>query len=443
MTASKDMARSSSQHRPSVGAHSSSNSRTHSHSLSLGSVNPSRVNRRKSTSSTAASNVAAIAHAAIRGSGSPSFEPSNLSSKRGTLPKMGASKSAFQSPLGSLPNSSHPLTGANLTPTGFKDESAFADGSLLSSLPDGSKNNTKTQRRRASEGSRLVKGDGRRTASGELKCETCGKAYKHSSCLTKHLWEHTPEWAITSKLLISKHQQVQLLEAASVLVQMNHDGPTADQAISENSSASPAASASSDIHDDDDYSSIGTSPGPQTEDVPTRPVHHGVSKRGSSNSSLYSRSYQSVFSAGSVPTNGFSHARQWSGDDRPNTAATSVGSYRDDDDSADLAAAVGLLSCSQASNKPGSAMLPPGVPPVPPLPAKFAGQLAAVAPSTVTATPRAAMCDFRFPSYRKEVRDVEMDDDGESLVDDDYDTRRMERSRSDEHEEGIFGAMEE
>ena len=30
-------------------------------------------------------------------------------------------------------------------------------------------------------------------------------------------WEHTPEWQYTSKLLISKHQQVQLLEAASVL----------------------------------------------------------------------------------------------------------------------------------------------------------------------------------------------------------------------------------
>lgn len=55
----------------------------------------------------------------------------------------------------------------------------------------------------------------------ELKCEACGKGYKHITSLAKHLWEHTPEWNTTSKLLISKHQQVQLLEAASILVSIN------------------------------------------------------------------------------------------------------------------------------------------------------------------------------------------------------------------------------
>ena len=55
----------------------------------------------------------------------------------------------------------------------------------------------------------------------ELQCEACGKGYKHISSLAKHLWEHTPEWNVTKKLLISKHQQVQLLEAASILVGMN------------------------------------------------------------------------------------------------------------------------------------------------------------------------------------------------------------------------------
>lgn len=57
----------------------------------------------------------------------------------------------------------------------------------------------------------------------ELKCQACGKGYKHVSSLAKHLWEHTPEWNVTSKLLISKHQQVQLLEAASILVSMNDE----------------------------------------------------------------------------------------------------------------------------------------------------------------------------------------------------------------------------
>lgn len=51
----------------------------------------------------------------------------------------------------------------------------------------------------------------------ELKCESCGKGYKHITSLAKHLWEHTAEWQKTKKLLISKHQQAQLLEAASIL----------------------------------------------------------------------------------------------------------------------------------------------------------------------------------------------------------------------------------
>ena len=103
------------------------------------------------------------------------------------MPKVGASKAGIQSPPGSLPTNSNPLNGANFASPSFKEENALVEGSSLSSMPDGGKNNTKTQRRRASEGSRLVKGEGKRTASGELKCEKCGKGYKHSSCLTKHL----------------------------------------------------------------------------------------------------------------------------------------------------------------------------------------------------------------------------------------------------------------
>lgn len=74
----------------------------------------------------------------------------------------------------------------------------------------------------------------------ELKCEACGKGYKHISSLAKHLWEHTPEWNVTKKLLISKHQQVQLLEAASILVGMNE---TNEAVLNDENPLSPSVSA--------------------------------------------------------------------------------------------------------------------------------------------------------------------------------------------------------
>lgn len=45
---------------------------------------------------------------------------------------------------------------------------------------------TKNRNRRASEGSHLMRGEGKRVST-ELRCEQCGKGYKHSSCLTKHM----------------------------------------------------------------------------------------------------------------------------------------------------------------------------------------------------------------------------------------------------------------
>jgi len=121
--------------------------------------------------------------------------------------------------------------------------------------------------------------------------------------------EHTPEWAYTAKLLISKHQQVQLLEAASVLLAMN-EAPESSETSSPPESGS---SAHSDV-----VSSTETSPPPQE-----RPE----SKRFSSNSSVYSQSYQS-----SVFSNDKSgHYRQWSTD-----AGTSVMGDYGDEDQADL-----------------------------------------------------------------------------------------------------------
>ncbi|RUS35200.1 hypothetical protein BC938DRAFT_474275 [Jimgerdemannia flammicorona] len=55
----------------------------------------------------------------------------------------------------------------------------------------------------------------------QFRCDDCGKAYKHPNCLAKHRWEHSPMWGMASKFLLSKHQQVQLMEAAAILVGMD------------------------------------------------------------------------------------------------------------------------------------------------------------------------------------------------------------------------------
>lgn len=55
------------------------------------------------------------------------------------------------------------------------------------------------------------------------RCESCNKVYRHPSCLVKHRWEHTVYWKEASKFLMSKHQQVQLLEAAAILVNLDGD----------------------------------------------------------------------------------------------------------------------------------------------------------------------------------------------------------------------------
>ncbi|GFZ51876.1 hypothetical protein JCM24511_09644 [Saitozyma sp. JCM 24511] len=47
-----------------------------------------------------------------------------------------------------------------------------------------------------------------------FKCENCGKEYRHPSCLVKHRWEHSPHWKEPTQLSMSKHQQVQMLEAS-------------------------------------------------------------------------------------------------------------------------------------------------------------------------------------------------------------------------------------
>lgn len=58
---------------------------------------------------------------------------------------------------------------------------------------------------------RVITGGGKKKGT-IFRCESCSKVYRHPSCLVKHRWEHSPHWREASKFLLSKHQQVQLLE---------------------------------------------------------------------------------------------------------------------------------------------------------------------------------------------------------------------------------------
>jgi hypothetical protein len=257
-------------------------------------------------------------------------------------------------------------------------------------------------------------------------------------------WEHTPEWSLTSKLLISKHQQVQLLEAASVLLAMNQDGTTPPDSAkdfqSDQDSASPAASGTSDQHDG--TSSADTTPPPQADMFNTYSSgsYTGRHKRYSSGHS-FSRSYQSAPSAnflqgGSVPSaSGFGHYRNPSHERRP----PSSGISRNHEDEG-LAAAVELLSCSFGSAGTPRTIpvtLPEDAPPVPHIPARYLNQGNTLTPSQ---HPR------QTESYtRHQVQidgDVKMEESEESVADDEeYDQRS--RGRSDEDDDGVFGRMEE
>lgn len=169
----QDPARPSSQHRPSVSSAGPrpSVSRPHSHSVSLGSLNANnRVNRRKSSTSMTGLNRAALAAAIREGSQGGIVDG---------RPDLGDGLGISNGYRNSLPAPSpdmRPQTSASR-----KSGSALVDGPPLQS-----KGSTKARGRRASEGS-VLKKERRNTGAGELKCETCGKGYKHGSCLQKHL----------------------------------------------------------------------------------------------------------------------------------------------------------------------------------------------------------------------------------------------------------------
>jgi len=49
---------------------------------------------------------------------------------------------------------------------------------------------------------------------------------RHPNCLNKHRWEHTQQWREASKFVLTKHQQVQLLEPAAAILSFMGKDPT-------------------------------------------------------------------------------------------------------------------------------------------------------------------------------------------------------------------------
>lgn len=156
----------------------SSSGRQHSNSVSLSATNSAhRVNRRKSVNSSASSTAQAAIAAALRESGDVSAIPLSSSHRR----SLGSKKAPESQSMNARP-SMHGYFGPGSSVTG-QDQDALEDNSMDEEVGPTDKSITKNRDRRASEGSHLMKS----SKKGELRCETCGKGYKHSSCLTKHM----------------------------------------------------------------------------------------------------------------------------------------------------------------------------------------------------------------------------------------------------------------
>ncbi|MCJ1244205.1 hypothetical protein MMC30_001403 [Trapelia coarctata] len=396
--------------------------------------------------------------AALKGIDGASFEAFVASDSRPPMPRISGNRQDAEFVINNQATSTIYNLYTPINQRSTKQSNAHGDIAVVdgSTLQEQSNSSAKARARRASEGAYLTKMDSKRTSGGELRCETCGKGYKHSSCLTKHLWEHTPQWSVTSKLLISKHQQVQLLEAAQVLVTMNQDLLVPDEPAkamdSDQSSASPPASGSSDIPDDDDVSSVETTSPPLSEQADFRgdAEIHGE-KRYSDNSSVFSRSYQSAPSgsvaASSVPTAAsYGSFHHLSYQRRPSSSGiTSLGGAAAQEEEAALAAAVEL--CNFNGTPRTAPLHMDDIPPVPPLPARYASHNAN---RSISGLGYPGMQGLGVPptlTHRlSDERDVKMHDSQARHADDDdeyYDQRSVSRGRSDEDDDGVFGRMEE
>lgn len=230
---------------------------------------------------------------------------------------------------------------------------------------------------------------------------------------------------------------------------MNQDEPfppeTAKTIESDQSSASPDISATSELHDDD-ISSAETTPPPVNEASYFHDTFSTVrTKRNSGTSSAFSRSYQSApsssFLAGSIPSSSYGH--HYPNQRRPSTSG--VASATVDEDEANLAAAVQSL-CSFGTPRTGPVHLPADVPPVPPLPAQYAGQnINRLSANIMAPTP----FEFGLPPVATQRTSNERGSrpvsSHKAFYNDDDDTEQLSKhhNRNDDDEDGVFGRMDE
>ena len=220
---------------------------------------------------------------------------------------------------------------------------------------------------------------------------------------------------------------------------------------SDHSSASPPASGSSELQDED-ISSAETTPPPMGEHAyNSESIMYSRAKRNSANSSVFSRSYQSApsssFLPGSVPLESTSFGQHRQGSRRSSTSGAISSNYRMlDEDEAGLSAAVESL-CSFGTPRSGPVHLPPDVPPVPPLPARFAEHNANRLSGNNLAPLLQPNLGLPPPLTHRisNERDVGYDhrDLPKAQDDDFYDQRSVSHGRSDEDDDGVFGRMEE
>ncbi len=133
--------------------------------------------------------MAALTAALRDGEKTAALPITNSSGRRGTISKpagRGGLVGSLPSPPASLPNKGTVEMKRELSSSAIDDANDV-------SADDGTGKTQKARIRRASDGQPLIK-EGKKSSRVELKCEQCGKGYKHSSCLTKHLLVPLPQY---------------------------------------------------------------------------------------------------------------------------------------------------------------------------------------------------------------------------------------------------------